>query len=70
VGYVADETLTPREKQVAVLLAYGHTNGEIANALTLSIRTVEMHRTTALRKLGVRRRADVVRWALDNDLLR
>jgi DNA-binding CsgD family transcriptional regulator len=62
--------LTPREHQVAILLAYGFTNGEIADRLTISIRTAEMHRANAMRKLGAGSRADVVRWALDADLLR
>lgn len=61
--------LTPREHQVATLLAYGYTNGEIAERLTISIRTAEMHRANAMRKLGVDSRAEVVRWALDHDLL-
>jgi DNA-binding NarL/FixJ family response regulator len=62
--------LTPREQQVATLLAYGYTNGEIAERLTISIRTAEMHRANAMRKLGAESRADVVRWALDHELLR
>ena len=62
--------LTPREQQVATLLAYGFTNGEIARRLTISIRTAEMHRANAMRKLGADTRADVVRWALDEHLLR
>jgi two-component system, NarL family, response regulator NreC len=62
--------LTPREHQVATLLAYGFTNGEIAGHLTISIRTAEMHRANAMRKLGAATRADVVRWALDRGLLR
>ena len=62
--------LTPREQQVATLLAYGFTNAEIADRLEISIRTAEMHRANAMRKLGADSRAEVVRWALDNDLLR
>lgn len=62
--------LTPRERQVATLLAYGYTNVEIANRLTISVRTAEMHRANAMRKLAAERRADVVRWALDHQLLR
>jgi DNA-binding NarL/FixJ family response regulator len=62
--------LTPREQQVATLLAYGHTNGEIADRLTISIRTAELHRANAMRKLRAESRADVVRWALDSGLLR
>lgn len=61
--------LTPREQQVATLLAYGYTNGEIAEQLSISIRTAEMHRANAMRKLAADSRADVVRWALDHDLL-
>ncbi len=63
-------TLTPREQQVATLIAYGHTNTEIAEQLTISIRTAEMHRANAMRKLTASSRADVVRWALNCDLLR
>jgi DNA-binding CsgD family transcriptional regulator len=62
-------TLTPRERQVATLLAYGHTNAEIADRLTISIRTAEMHRANAMRKLSAATRADVVRWAPENGLL-
>jgi DNA-binding CsgD family transcriptional regulator len=62
-------TLTPRELQVATLIAYGHTNGEIATRLEISVRTAEMHRANAMRKLGAESRAEIVRWALDNGLL-
>lgn len=62
--------LTPREEQVATLLAYGYTNSEIAEHLTISIRTAEMHRANAMRKIGADSRAEVVRWALDHELLR
>jgi len=61
--------LTPRETQVAVLLAYGYTNSEISAQLCISVRTAEMHRASAMRKLGAASRAHVVRWALDNALL-
>jgi len=61
--------LTPREQQVATLLAYGHTNTEIAERLTISIRTAEMHRANAMRKLAARSRSDVVRWAIDHNIL-
>jgi DNA-binding CsgD family transcriptional regulator len=61
--------LTRREHQVATLLAYGYTNAEIAGRLEISIRTAEMHRANAMRKLGAGSRANVVRWALDHGLL-
>ncbi len=62
-------TLTPRERQVATLLAYGYTNTAIAGRLNISVRTAEMHRANAMRKLDADSRADVVRWALDHELL-
>ena len=64
------QDLTPREREVATLLAYGHTNGEIAARLVISVRTAEMHRANVMRKLRFERRAELVRWALDHGLLR
>lgn len=58
-GY-GDE-LSPREREVAHLVAVGHTNREIADVLFLSPRTVEQHVAKVLRKLGVRTRAEVPR---------
>ena len=62
--------LTPREHEVAVLIAYGYTNPEIVEQLEISIRTAEMHRANAMRKLAAKNRAEVVRWALVRGLLR
>ncbi|MGI5470884.1 helix-turn-helix transcriptional regulator [Streptomyces sp. CA-132043] len=56
-GY-GDE-LSPREREVARLVALGHTNREIADVLFLSPRTVEQHVAKVLRKLGVTSRAGV-----------
>jgi two-component system, NarL family, response regulator NreC len=61
--------LTAREIEVLRLIAFGHTNGEIASTLTLSVRTVESHRGRIHRKLGLQRRAELVRYALDRHLL-
>jgi DNA-binding NarL/FixJ family response regulator len=61
--------LTPREYEVAILMAYGYTNQEVANRLVISVRTVETHRRHLMGKLGIRDRAGVVRWALDHELL-
>ena len=55
--------LTDRERGVLDLLVLGHTNVEIASLLFLSPRTVETHRASILRKLGVKSRADLVRFA-------
>jgi two-component system response regulator NreC len=62
--------LSPRERQVLELLAHGHTNREIAARLTLSVKTVETHRARLSDKLGLHRRADLVRVALDLGLLK
>lgn len=61
--------LSQREVQVLRLLALGHTNAEIAQLLGVSPRTVEGHRTNVLRKLGLKTRADLVRYALDAGLI-
>jgi len=59
----AVEDLTPREREVLRLIARGHTNAEIATMLHVSVRTVENHRASVLRKLGLRTRAELVRHA-------
>ena len=64
------ETLTSRENEVLQLLASGHTNREIANMLAISVRTVESHRSNLMSKLDLCSRASLVRYALENDLLR
>ncbi|MFB7652403.1 MULTISPECIES: AAA family ATPase [unclassified Streptomyces] len=53
------DTLSPREREVARLVALGHTNREIADVLFLSPRTIEQHVAKVLRKLGVASRAEV-----------
>jgi two-component system response regulator NreC len=62
--------LSPRERQVLELLAHGHTNREIAARLFLSVKTVETHRSRLSDKLGLHRRADLVRLAIELGLLR
>jgi two-component system response regulator NreC len=61
--------LTDRELDVLRLIALGHTNNEIAEQLYLSVRTVETHRAHIQQKLGRSTRAELVRYALDNDLI-
>jgi two-component system response regulator NreC len=51
------------------LIALGHTNGEIAAQLYLSVRTVESHRAHIQQKAGRSTRAELVRYALDNGLV-
>ncbi|NLF59161.1 MAG: response regulator transcription factor [Candidatus Hydrogenedens sp.] len=64
------DILTKREQEVLELLVYGHTNAEVAEKLFISDRTVETHRTNIIGKLGLKSRADLVRFALDNGLLK
>ena len=61
--------LTERETEVLRLIALGHTNTEIAHQLYLSVRTVESHRAHIQQKLRLTTRADLVRYALDHDLV-
>jgi len=65
-----DDSLTLRETNVAGLLARGYTNRQIADELNLSIRTVESHRANIMGKLGLSGRAELVRWAAENKLIR
>ncbi len=60
--------LTERELEIAGLIGQGMSNGEIAAELVLSKRTVESHIRHILAKLGLAGRAQVMRWALDQEL--
>jgi DNA-binding NarL/FixJ family response regulator len=62
--------LTPREQEICRLLAYGHTNSEIAEKLYISERTVETHRSNIFSKLNLKNRAELVRFAIDNNLMK
>ena len=61
--------LTPREEEVVKLVAEAHTNKEIAEVLHLSEKTVENHRSNAMRKLGMRDRVELVRYAIRRGLI-
>jgi two-component system response regulator NreC len=64
-----DGPLSAREQEVLCALAMGHTNGEVAEQLCISVRTVETHRANIQHKLGVSGRSDLVRYALENGLI-
>jgi DNA-binding NarL/FixJ family response regulator len=51
--------LSTREREIAILVAQGGTNGEIADTLAISARTVERHLTNILAKLGARNRTEL-----------
>lgn len=63
------DELTQREVEVLRLIALGHTNAEIGAQLHLSVRTVESHRAHIQQKLRRSTRAELVRYALDHQLL-
>ena len=63
------DTLTPRERSVLVEIAHGRTNKEIAGTLGVSVRTIESHRESLLKKLGVRGTAGLTRFAIEAGLL-
>jgi DNA-binding NarL/FixJ family response regulator/two-component sensor histidine kinase len=63
------EPLTPREQEVIKLIAEAHTNREIGAILHLADKTVESHRANILRKLGMRDRVELVRYAIRRGLI-
>lgn len=62
--------LTSREREVAALIALGKSNGEIADELVVSKRTIEKHIAHIIMKLGVTNRAQIVRWAIETGLVK
>jgi len=75
VGYMAAgsrapaSALTARERDVLHLIAKGHTNRQIAEILSLSVRTVESHRASLTDKLELHSRVELVRYAREHGLL-
>jgi len=65
----SSESLTPREIDVLRLLAKGHTNRQIADALNLSVRTVEGHRANLMSKLELHSRVELTSYAEEHGLL-
>lgn len=63
-------TLTQREREVCRLLALGHTNAEVAGMLFISDRTVETHRNNITNKLGLKNRAQLVRYAIEHGMMK
>ncbi|HWF59802.1 MAG TPA: LuxR C-terminal-related transcriptional regulator [Nitrospira sp.] len=61
--------ITPRQREILRLVALGHINREIAASLDISVRTVEVHRFNLMRRLNVRNVAQLLRQALQHNLL-
>jgi DNA-binding NarL/FixJ family response regulator len=63
------DILTPRELEVLKLIAEAHTSRQIAEALVISVKTVERHRQNILEKLGLRDRVELTRYAIRRGLI-
>ncbi|MEQ9258903.1 MAG: response regulator transcription factor [Roseovarius sp.] len=63
------EQLTNREQTILLQLAQGRSNKEVAEALDISVRTVETHRKNIKRKLGISSTAGLTRYALEHGVL-
>ena len=61
--------LTERERQILRLIAEGSTSQHIADALTLSVNTVNTHRRHVMEKLNLHNRADLIRYAVRKGLV-
>ena len=68
-GGEAEAELSPREEQIVKLVAEANTTKQIAEILHLSEKTVENHRANAMRKLGMRDRVELVRYAIRRGLI-
>lgn len=62
-------SLSEREAEVFRLVALGHSNGEIADMMFLSVKTIETYKARLMKKLGLNTRAELVRYALEVGIL-
>jgi len=65
----SSKKLSQRENEVLKLVAQGFTDKEIAKALNISIKTVESHKHRIKEKLGLKRLAELIRYAIENNIL-
>lgn len=68
-GTPTESVLTSRERSVVQLIAEGKTNKKIADTLSISLKTVETHRASAMRKLNLDTTAGLIRYAIRNNLV-
>ena len=73
-GYLNPEVqesfdLTPREREIIQLIAEGKATKEVADVLGISFKTAETHRTNLMRKLNLHSTADLVRYAIRNQII-
>lgn len=65
----ATGSLTPREREMLLLIGKGHTNNQMAQRMGVSIKTVERHRTHLMQKLNARNLVELIRVALTQGLI-
>jgi DNA-binding NarL/FixJ family response regulator len=63
------QTLSAREREIVQLLAEGNSNKDIAKALNISVKTAETHRSNVMRKMGFDSLAQLVRYAIRNNII-
>lgn len=61
--------LSPREREVLQLIAEGYTNKEIAEILSISIKTVQAHRANMMKKLDLHDRGDLIKYAIQKKII-
>ena len=64
------EALTKREREILKMVAEGNTNRSVASQLSLSIKTVEKHRSNLMKKLDLHNVSALISFAIGNGLLR
>ena len=65
----AYETLTTREREILQMTVEGQTSQEVGDKLTISPRTVEVHRSNLMNKLGLRNQTDLIRFAIKRRII-
>jgi two-component system response regulator NreC len=65
-----EPALSDREREVLRLIAHGHTNQQVADRLCISVKSVETYKARLMEKLGLKGRAELVRYALQHGLLK
>ena len=68
-GSIREDPLTPRESEIVKLIAEGYSTRRIAEALVISEKTVDRHRTNILEKLGMHDRVELTRYAIRRGLI-
>jgi DNA-binding NarL/FixJ family response regulator len=66
---VREDPLTPREQEIVKMIAESYSNQQIADALVISVKTVERHRANILEKLGMHDRVQLTRYAIRRGLI-